>query len=172
MFEFLRLFYDIILFKKTPQNIPFSPFLTRITWVMYALINFVMLFMQSHWSSALLEIAVGTVMLMIFTRVTLAWVHKLERYQQTFCALLGTDALITFSALPATAVTLIPTGNIAVLGLLIMIALMLWHWAVIGYILSHALDQPLGFSLGLALLYVMIIYGLMEFLFPVVNASY
>lgn len=171
MFEILRLFYDIALFKKGPQDVPFSPLLTRWTLLAYAAISYLMLFMSSHLFAALLEMAADIGLLMIFIRVALAWVHKSERYQQTFCALLGTDALITLAAMPATAVMLVPSGDIAVLGLFIVITLMLWHWAVIGHILSHALDQTLGFGLGLALLYIMTAYQLINLLFSPVSVT-
>ena len=171
MFEILRLFYDIILFKKGPQDIPFSPPLTRMTLVGYAAISFLMLFMTSHWFSAVLEMAVDILLLMAFTRVALAWVHKSERYQQTFCALLGTDALITLCAIPGTAVMLVPSGDLGLLGFLMVVGLMLWHFAVIAHILRQALDQSLGISLGLALLYLMAAYQIMNFLFPTVSAS-
>jgi hypothetical protein len=171
MFEILRLFYDIMLFKKTPQDVPFSPFLTRMTLVGYASISFLMVFMTSHWFSAVLEMAVDIVLLMAFARITLAWVHKSGRYQQTFCALLGTDALITLCGIPATAVMLVPSGDLGLLGLLILVGLMLWHWAVIAHILRHALEQTLGFSLGLALLYMMAAYQIIGLLFPTLNSS-
>lgn len=165
MFEIVKLFYDIILFKKGPQDVPFSRLLTRATLAVYAVINFLMLFMSNHWFSALLQMLTDIVILMLFTRVTLAWVHKPERYQQTLCALLGTDSLITLCAVPATAVMLVPSGDLAVLGFFIIVGLILWHWAVIGHILSHALSQHLSFSLGLALLYMMTAYLIMTKLF-------
>jgi hypothetical protein len=165
MFDILRLFYDITLFKKAPQDVPFSPLLTRFTLIAYAVISFLMLFMSTRWFSALLQMAADVIFLMIFIRVSLAWVHKSERFQQTFCALMGTDALITLYAIPATAVMFIPNGPLGMLAFLVIVGLMLWHWAVIAHILSHALAQNLGFSLGLALLYVMSAYMLSSLLF-------
>jgi hypothetical protein len=165
MYEIIRLFYDITLFKKGPQDVPFSPFLTRITLLVYAFISFVMLFMQDYWLIAILKMGLDIVLLVLFTRLSLAWIHKSERYLQTLCALLGTDALITLAAIPASAVMLVPSNDIAVLAFFTVIGLMLWHWAVIGYILHQALEQPLGFSLGLALLYVMANYLVIGFLF-------
>lgn len=170
MSEIVKLFYDIILFRKGPQDVPFSRVLTRMTLAVYALISFLMLFMSSHWFSALLKMAADIVLLIAFIRITLAWVHKSERYQQTFCALLGTDALLTLFGVPATAVMLVPSGDLAILGFFIVVGLILWHWAVIGYILSHALDQNLGFSLGLALLYMMAAYQILAVLFQSVSS--
>lgn len=171
MFELARIFYDITLFKKNPQDIPFSKSLTRIILIIYAVIDFLMQFMSSHLFTALLQMLADIVILMLFTRIALTWAHKSGRYQQTLCALLGTDALITFCAIPATAVMLVPSGELAVLGFFAMVALILWHWAVIGHILSHALSQHLSFGLGVALLYMMLAYQVMAVLFPPVRVA-
>lgn len=171
MFEIVRLFYDILLFRKGPQDVPFSPSLTRMTLAVYAVVSFLMLFMSNHWFSALLKMLADVVLLMAFIRITLAWVHKSERYQQTFCALLGTDALLTLCGVPPTAVMLVPSGDLAILGFFIVVGLILWHWTVIGHILSHALEQTLGFSLGLALLYMMATYQILAILFQPMSIS-
>jgi hypothetical protein len=171
MFEILQLFYDILLFKKAPQDVPFSQALTRMTLLAYGVVSFIMLFMSNYWLSAVLKMLADIVLLMVFVRVTLAWQHKSERYQQTFCALLGTDTLLTLCGVPPTAVMLIPSGDLAVLGFLTVVGLILWHWAVIGHILSHALDQTIGFSLGLALLYMMTTYQILAFLFEPISIN-
>jgi hypothetical protein len=171
MLEIVRLFYDICLFKKSPQDVPFSPFLTRLTLIAYAVISFLTLFMSSHWFNALLEMVADIVMLMLFVRIVLAWVHKSERYHQTFCALLGSDCLITLAAIPATAVMLVPSGDLVVMGFFIVVGLMLWHLAIIAHILSHALSESFGFSLGLSLLYMMSIYWFMGLLFSPATVS-
>lgn len=171
MFEILRLFYDILLFRKAPQDVPFSLALTKMILAIYAAVSFLMLFMSSHWSSAILKMVADIVLLMVFIGVSLAWVHKSERYQQTFCALLGTDALLTLCGIPPTAVMLVPSGDLAVLGFFIVVGLILWHWAVIGHILSHALDQSLGVSLGLALLYMMATYQILAVLFQPISMN-
>ena len=170
MFEIVRLFYEILLFRKVPQDVPFSHWLTRLTLIAYAIISLLMSLMGSRLLSSLLEVAADILLLMAFTQIALAWVHKSERYQQTFCALLGTDALITLFAIPATAVMLIPGGGLDVLGFFVIVGLMLWHWSVIAHIFHHALDQTFGFSLGLALLYMMTVYWVMDLIFPAIKA--
>jgi hypothetical protein len=166
MLNLIKLFYEIALFKKTPQSIPYSPFLSRITLLAYALISFLMLYISSPWFVAVLQMGADVLLLIAFVKITLAWVGKSMRYQQTLCALLGTDALMTFAAFPAAAVLSVPSGDIMWLGLVVMVGLLLWRWAVIGYILHHATEQPQGLCLGLALLYAMLAYALMDALSP------
>jgi hypothetical protein len=171
MSEILKLFYQILLFKKGPQDVPFSPALTLFTLSGYVSASFLLLFMSSHWLSALLQTAVEIVIMMIFTSITLFWVGKGERYQQTFCALLGTDALITLFAIPATVPLLIPSGDMAFFGFLLVVLLMLWHWAVIGHIFRHALDESFSFGLGIAFLYILAAYLIIGVLFPEASTS-
>ena len=52
-----------------------------------------------------------------------------------------------------------------------MIGLMVWHWAVTGHIIRHALEKTLLFSLGLAFLYILGSYQVMALLFPEVSGT-
>jgi hypothetical protein len=54
---------------------------------------------------------------------------------------LGSDALITFFAVPGMASMTIGVGTS--LAFIITIALMIWHWAVTGHIIRNALGQTL-----------------------------
>jgi hypothetical protein len=171
MSEIVTLFYQILWFKKDPQDIPFSPALTLVTLLGFAAIDFVMLFMSNHWFSALLQVGVEITIMLIFTRGALFLAGKYERYQQTLCALLGTDALITLFAIPATAPMLIPSGDIAFFGFLIVVLLILWHWIVVGHIFRHALDESFSFGLGVAFLYILAVYLLIGLLFPETTSS-
>ncbi len=172
MFEILKLFYDIALFKKNPQDVPFSKALTQITLIGYALVSFLMFFMTSHFTKALLQVAIDVVVLITFTRLTLFIARKSERYEQTFCALLGTDMLISLYAIPPTASMMAPNGSIADLGVIVMIGLLLWHWAVLGHIFRHALSESFSFGFGIGFLYLFSAYLVMGMLFPDVSSSH
>ena len=172
MFEILKLFYDIALFKKGPQDVPFSKFLTQLTLLSYAFVSFLMFFMSSHWTKALLQVAADIFVVIVFTRITLFITRKSGRYQQTFCALLGTDMFISLCAIPPTASMIAPNGTIADLGVLVMIGLMLWHLAVIGHIFRHALSESFSFGFGIGFLYMFSAYLLMGLLFPEVSVSH
>ena len=90
--------------------------------------------------------------------------RKLGRFYQVLSAVLGTDALISFFALPGMAS--METGQGGLLVFLVMLGLIGWHWAVIGHIIRNALEQSLSFSLGLAFLYLLGSYQVMALLFP------
>lgn len=173
MAEIFKLFYQILWFKKAPQDVPFSLAVTLISLLTYAAVNFLLLFMSTDSVGTLLQVFTKIVFMMIFLAIALFWAGKLSRYQQTFCALLGTDAIVSFLEIPATAPLLIPSGSVAILGFVLVVIFMLWHWVVAGHIFRHALSEEFSFGLGVAFLYLLLAYLLLGFLFPetVTNVS-
>jgi hypothetical protein len=164
MFEIIKLLFDICLFKKGPQNLPNSVWLLRILAVVDAGISFLMLSIRGNWLNSLLQAVAGVLLVVGFSWIMLYVGRRLERFDLTACALLGTDALISFFALPGMASMML--GRSAPLAFFVTIALMIWHWAVIGHIIRNALGQTLVVSLGLAFLYLLGSYQVMALLFP------
>ncbi|MDO9269715.1 MAG: hypothetical protein Q7T96_11480 [Methylobacter sp.] len=164
MFEVIKLLFDICLFKKGPQNLPPSVWLLRLLVVVDVIVSFLMISIHTNWLNSLLQAIVGALLVVGFSWVMLYAGRKSERFYQTSCALLGTDALISFFALPGMASMMIGGGSLLVFT--ITIALMIWHWAVTGHIFRNALGQTWTFSLGLAFLYILGSYQVMALLFP------
>lgn len=164
MFDIVKLFFDICLLKKTPQDIPPSAWLLQVLIIVYALVGFLILFVGTHWTDALLQVVAEIALIIAFTKVMLYWARKPERYVQTASALFGTDALISFFALPG--VTGMNAGRMTLLAFVVMLGLMVWHWLVTGHILRHALSQSLVFGLGIAFLYIVAMYRVTAWLFP------
>lgn len=169
MFEIAQLFYSIAMFKKAPQDVPASKTLLRFVVFVYAAISFLMLSMTTEAFNAGIQVVVELLLVHAFCKSMLSWVRKPERYQQTFTTLVGVDTLINFCALPALAALYTPQGE--ALGLLTMAGLMIWHWLVTGHILRHALSKSFPVGLGIALLYVTLVYQIMGWLFTTLNGS-
>jgi hypothetical protein len=164
MFEIIKLLFDICLFKKGPQELPPSVWLLRLLVAANVSVSFLMLSIRTDWLNSLLQAIVGTLLVIGFSWLMLYLTRKRERFVQTTAALLGTDALISFFALPGMASMMVGTG--VLLAFVITIALMIWHWAVTGHIIRNALGQSWTFSLGLAFLYILGTYQVMALLFP------
>ena len=164
MFEIIKLLFDICLFKKGPQNLPNSVWLLRILIAIDGGISFLMMKIRADWLNSLLQAAVGVLLVVGFSWIMLYIARRLERFNLITCALLGTDALISFFALPGVASMMLGRG--ALLAFFVTIALMIWHWAVTGHIISNALEKTLVFSLGVAFLYMLGSYQVMALLFP------
>lgn len=167
MYELVILILNICLFKKGPEDLPYSYNLFRLLLIIAAGINFLMLVMQTNGLSALMQTLVALVLICVFSGFILYLFGKPARFYQTTCALLGTDALINFLALPAVATMTLEQGGLLVL--LVFIGLIVWHWAITGHIISNALEKNLSFGLGVAFLYLFASYQVMALLFPEIS---
>ena len=164
MFDIIKLLFEICLFKKGPQDLPYSLWLLRLLLVVYIGIRILMLSIHFDWLNVLLQVIVDVILVASFFWIILYLSRKLGRFYQALSAVLGTDAMISFFALPGMAT--IETGNGGLWVVLVMLGLIGWHWAVTGHIIHNALEQSLSFSLGLAFLYLLGSYQVMALLFP------
>lgn len=163
MYELSLLFFQIAIFKKGPQDVPVSPIVLRLLLPVYVAINYLILLLNGAVSTAFLQILVDFALIVGFCWPLLYASGKIARFPQTLAAMLGTDIVISFFALPAIATLNTHANNLAYFS---MLALVLWHWLVSGHIIKNALDRPLFFGLGLALLYIMLSSQVMAALFP------
>jgi hypothetical protein len=164
MVDLIRLFFDICLLKKAPQNLPYSINLLKILAIINIAINFLLMRMSVYWFNALLKAAIGVLLITGFSWISLFFSRKLARFCQTTCALLGADALIDFFALPVIATMALNQGGL--LAFWVMIALIIWHWLITGHIIRNALEQNFSFSLGLAFLYLVVSYQITALIIP------
>lgn len=168
MYHLIVLFFQIAILRKGPQDVPATPWLLRLVLPVYVVVNVLILLLNSDLLTALLQITVDFVLLVGFSWPLLRFAGKPTRFRQTLCALLGTDTVISFCAIPAVASLNSQATDLAFFA---MLALMVWHWLVSGHIFRHALDRPLFFGLGLALLYILISSQVMALLFPVISTQ-
>ena len=164
MFDILKLLFDICLFKKGPQDLPYSLWLLRILLIIYVSIRVLILILHFDWLTVLLQVITEILLVAVFFWTLLYLSRKLGRLYQALSAVLGTDAVISFFALPGMAS--METGQGGYLVFLVMLGLICWHWAVTGHIIRNTLEQSLSFSLGLAFLYLLGAYQVMALLFP------
>jgi len=163
----VRVFLDICLGTKGPQDLPSSRFLLGLVFAANAVIGVVVFWVETTLSQSFLEVLLSLAWLIGFTYTVLMVSGKSGRFQQTLCALLGTDIVISLIALPL----LIWMKGAADLPLpyYFIIGLMCWSMLIVGHILRHALATTHSISLGLALLYVLGSYQLMAYFFPIVG---
>jgi lysylphosphatidylglycerol synthetase-like protein (DUF2156 family) len=163
MYDIIKLLFEICLFKKGPQDIPYSVWLPRLLMIIYVSVSGLTLSFHFDGLAVFLQLITDMLLVVGFVGLLLSVNRRLSRFNQTLSAVLGTDAMISFMALPGMATLELKQGGLTVL--LIIFILMAWHWAVLGHIISKALDKALSFCLGLAFLYLFGSYQLMGFLF-------
>lgn len=155
-----RLFRDIVLFKKGPQDVPDSPVLFALVLLADVVISTVVGALEGDVSGALVQAFVASVLLLAFVALILLLTSHRERFQKTATAVLGCDALMTLAALPVSLLSDVLSG----LGLLIM-GILFWNLLVFAHILKHALGIGYALSVALALIFTLTSLDLMARIF-------
>jgi len=161
-----KLFLDICLFRKGPEDIPPSRFLLMLTLVFTLSTSMLLSWVEVEFFQGVLQSVCATLLLLGFFFGMLKLARKITRFPQTLIAALAVDGMITALAIPLVFVSVtVPEWQAAVSFLLL--ALMLWELAVLGYIIQKAMDFPrYGPGLGLAFVYTVLSMRIMMGLFP------
>lgn len=162
----IRLFYDICLFKKGPQDVPASTLLLGLVVAANLGLGLALSWPDLGWIEAVLQSVTGALALGGFVWAALMLSRKSQRILQTAIAAFGCDTFVSAIAFPLLVWSQIDPDMKGAVGLPLMV-LMLWQISAIGHILRHALSVPLAVGLGLALAYTAISYSLIMTLFPV-----
>ena len=145
----LEILRDLLLFRRGPQDVPFSTSLLAACCIAgFALDAFVASMLQPM-HDPLPRTAMSLAALLALPWVALKMANKEARYAQTAIALVATSAAFTVLAVPIlVGIGTMPakpedvTQGQALLGLL-SLALFGWQLAVRGHIYRHALELPL-----------------------------
>lgn len=161
MIGLLRSFFDICRLRLSPADLPTSPFLLRLSLVMYLAVA---------GGTALLSLPlIGAVSLAALDAALVAgllwallWVRDLlNRLPQTLTALYGAGTVLQAFAIPLV-LWQAAAGGGAVVGLpeVLLWGWMIWHLLVVGHVLRHAVDTTLPLGTLLALLYVFVSFSI------------
>lgn len=158
----IKLFVDIVLFRKGPQDVPASQLLLGLCLLAYLLIGELMLLMEDTLLRATLQVLLDAAMLAGFVTVTLKIAGYGARVLQTLSALLGVDVLISILAFP---VMISLSSGVERGGGYLLIMLMIWHLAVTAHIFRHALSRSLWIGYAAALFYTLLSFQILQLLF-------
>jgi len=154
--QFLRIFLDIVLWRRGPQDLPASATLVRLTLAAYVLVSAVQLLLLDESGIVWFFFLVADPLLLAgWTWLVLKVYGHTERFQQTIAAVFGTGAMLGLGLyLP---LQLLVTGagfnaesgvaQVVALGLVVAFAL------VTGRIIKLATDSNLFAGIALALTY-------------------
>lgn len=172
----IRLFIDIALHRKGPQDVPAAGSMLGL-----ALLAYLMLGVATLWPSArsvnLLagQLALDLGLTVLIFGGLLAVTGRTERVTQTLSALFGTGALLSALALPFVwvAVRVLADGAPvegmelpALLSTMGLFVLLLVSLLVTGHILRHALDWSYSAGVLAAVVYFALSVGLFRRIFP------
>ena len=161
-----KLFLDICLFRKGPQDIPLSRFLLVLTLVFTLPTSMLLSWVEVEFFQAILQSICATLLLVGFFFGMLKIASKITRFPQTLIAALAADGMITALAIPLVLVSVaLPEWRAAVS--LLLLAMMLWELAALGHIIQQAMGFPrYGPGLALAFVYTALSMRIMMGLFP------
>ena len=156
MIELIRTFVAIAVRRMGPEDLPASSFLLALTAVVYLLVQFPAAFIVfGVGEEAFITVIYDLGLLIVSLWLLLAVTGKRARYRQTLAAILGTSALLGLMLLPFSLWrrmlgdvepgTTIPSA--------VILAIVLWSFAIDGHILSRALSRPFAVGLMVAIVY-------------------
>lgn len=164
----LKYFMDLCLLRAAPQDLPASQTLLRLTVAANVLVSVVLtLSMRLDTAPTLLQSLLEILLLLGLLWLVLRLTDRSGRFLQCAAAAMGSSALLGVLALPVIPMATRGEGDTALLGGLLMLGLVIWSVLVLGHILRHALEVPLGRGVLLAMMYTFASYALMGVLFPV-----
>jgi len=151
----LRLYIDIAVWRRGPQDLPTAPLLLPLSVLAYF-----MVYIASEWLARRIVrgdvsngLSVVTLALDVLYVAGWYWLllrlfRRSERYGQTTAAIFGCTALLTLPlALAAQLLIASSNGGIAWLAPLMLCAiaaLVVWSVLILAHILRHALERPLA----------------------------
>lgn len=174
MAPLLSLLVDLCRLRRGPQDLPYSPVLTR-NLVVLGLVCDLIYVAALEVRDPLPRVLLGLAMTLLVPWLLLVSRGRRERYAQTLGALAGTGVLFTLLFLPvalwaqqhappAAAETL--TREQVAAGWMVL-GLLGWRLAVNGHILRQALDVPRAAGVALAVGWFLLEFNLDRLLFGV-----
>jgi hypothetical protein len=177
MNAFIRLFIDIALHRKGPQDVPAAGALVGLALLAYLLTGSLVLWTSTPEPRVVIaQLATDLVILLLVCGGLLAARGRLSRAPQTLAALFGTGALLSAAALPfvwTMTRVLDESGAVpgmevaALLSTIMLFLLLLASLLVTGHILRHALDWSYAAGVLTAVVYFAASVMVFRRLFPV-----
>ena len=168
----LKIFLDILMFSRGPQDLPSSSNLLKAIILINIIVGLISADSNTGYTLSLFFVAIYILVTLVFIKICLGIKDNsnktpdlyASRYIQVSSGALGVHALV---ALFASIVTMhIFTDENSIL--LIFLAISLYAWFVNGHIFKNALDTTMSIGLGISLLhniiYVFIIMILVQVL--------
>jgi hypothetical protein len=173
----IRLFIDIALHRKGPQDLPAAGGVLGLALLAYLAMGAATLWPSAQGMPMLVaQLAVDLLLTAVVFGVLLVATGRAGRIRQTLAALFGTGALLNALALPAVwvAARVLAEGAPApgmevpaLLSTLALFMLLLASLLVTGHILRHALDWSYAAGVLAAVTYFALSVGIFRGLFPV-----
>jgi hypothetical protein len=163
-----RLFWDICLFRRGPEDVPASRALMSINLLVYASAGLVILSFDFDASAAFPATLIDTLFLMASAVILLLLFRRPERMRQTITALAGCGALISVLAIPLQGWRSYGVANNLDVSIPELMLLFLFGWIVMvnARIFQRAIDSSLMTAATIALVQIIVSQQLINLVLP------
>ncbi len=164
----LRLFLNLCLIKKGPQDIPKNTALLKGTFLCYLLSGSVLLSVDNSMIDAVLQAFIDAILLGVFMYGLLSFFSVLGRFNQSMTAMYGSGALITMVSAPIMFGFQSIAHNGQKLGVFgfVLAWLVVWNFVVMANIIRETIQKSLITSILLTFCYLYLSYQLIDALYP------
>lgn len=165
MQQLFKLFWEICLLRRGPQDVPAAHVLFWPLVIVGLIVDLLIAVNFVDFQSALPMIITSTVVLFGVVIVLLYISGYGNRILQTLTALVGTGLIFSLIRLPLMLIIKLVPGNTGTFGF-IEIFILVWGLVVIAHILRHALSIQLFLAAALTFGYFMLSYQLVNYFIP------
>lgn len=158
----------LLILKATPQDLPYSTQLTLKLVAGYVISGIVVLQATLNPDGLIQELLLGLLIQLVFTYAVLRALNHVERFLQTFCAILGVGLLFNLISWPILAMLSDAAASDTMKSSLSLMFLMIMSWEVLvkAHIYKHALEIKMFSALALSFSLFFISIALLQLLFP------
>ena len=165
----LRIFVDLCLIKKGPQDVPDSSVLLKAVFFIYFLSGTLLLSSSVALSEAVAQSFIETLLLGFFVYLLLTFFAVKNRFNQSVTAIYGSGALITTLSVPFVFLMGSMTnseGSTGAVGLIVFL-IVCWSFVVLANIIRETIQKSLGICLLLTFCYLYLSYQVIQLIYPV-----
>lgn len=167
MFNLVRPFVELCIFRIGPQNLPMSVLLLALVLTAHTAMSIVGFTFLMSGPDAIFAGMLGTLLLCALTYSTMFVMRRQLRWVQTLTALAGALTILDLLGLPF-ATWLRSTHDAGLnsgIPMFIMMILIGWQVTVQGHILRHAMSLPMTLGLMVSMFYFAISVSVLQSLF-------
>jgi hypothetical protein len=162
----LKHYLLMCLLLSSPDRLPYNPYPIAITGLVYFLIGLLLVDEQRSYALVCAQILLELGMLGLIAWFGLLWKQAMQRFLQTFSALLGINVVITAVAIPVDrfiGANGSENGNIL---LYATVALLVWNLAVLSLIFKRSLEISTHLSAMISFCYFVVYQVTVYWLYP------
>lgn len=165
----LRIFVDLCLIRKGPQDLPDSNALLKVVFFIYFISGSLLLSSSMELAEAVVQSCIETLLLGLFMYLLVSFFAVKNRFNQSVTAIYGSGALITTFSAPFVFLM----GNMAkndgstgAVGLIVFL-IVCWSFIVMANIIRETIQKSLGISLLLTFCYLYLSYQVIQTVYPI-----